>query len=100
MITLLILAGCGPQIEVDDFETCIEAGNPAMESYPRQCRHGDRTYTEVIDEPIAPEFKEPEKPIGGERDEHDCLPSAGYQWCETTQQCQRYWEQDCPTEDS
>lgn len=23
---------------VDDFETCVAAGNPVMESYPRQCR--------------------------------------------------------------
>jgi len=33
---------------VIDFQTCIAAGNPAMESYPRQCRHDDKTYTEEI----------------------------------------------------
>ena len=35
--------------EVNNFKECIAAGNPAMESYPRQCRHGDKTYTEVIE---------------------------------------------------
>ena len=39
---------------VSNFEDCIAAGNPAMESYPRQCRHGDDTYTEVVDVPATP----------------------------------------------
>ncbi|QUM75274.1 hypothetical protein HWV00_02965 [Moritella sp. 24] len=34
---------------------------------------------------------EPE-PIGGDRDEHGCLPAAGYLWCERTQTCERSWE--------
>ncbi|MCG8392526.1 MAG: hypothetical protein MI745_05535 [Pseudomonadales bacterium] len=29
---------------------------------------------------------------GADRDEHGCLPSAGYQWCEETGQCERPWE--------
>ncbi len=34
---------------VGDFEDCIKAGNPAMESYPRQCRTNDgRTFVEDI----------------------------------------------------
>ncbi len=35
--------------DAHDFESCIAAGNPAMESWPRQCRHGDRTFTERIE---------------------------------------------------
>ncbi|KAJ3260868.1 hypothetical protein HK103_007431 [Boothiomyces macroporosus] len=34
--------------------------------------------------------------VGGDRDAHGCIPSAGYTWCESTQQCQRSWEQQCP----
>ncbi|AOJ36193.1 hypothetical protein [Burkholderia metallica] len=30
--------------------------------------------------------------VGGDRDEHGCIPSAGYAWCEQTQQCERPWE--------
>ena len=33
---------------ITNFQECIEAGNPAMESYPRQCRAGDQTFTEYI----------------------------------------------------
>ena len=41
------------QVEIDgnitDFESCSEAGNAVMESYPRQCRTGDgRLFVEDI----------------------------------------------------
>ena len=29
---------------------------------------------------------------GSDRDEHGCIGSAGYQWCERTGQCERPWE--------
>jgi len=34
--------------------------------------------------------------VGGDRDEHGCIPSAGYMWCESKQKCLRIWEEDCP----
>ena len=36
--------------QITNFEECIAAGNPAMESYPRQCRDPktDKTFTEEI----------------------------------------------------
>jgi len=37
----------------------------------------------------------PEKPIGGEKDEHGCLIAAGYSWCEAKQKCLRAWEEGC-----
>ena len=33
--------------------------------------------------------------IGGDRDEHDCIGSAGYSWCEERQACIRPWEEYC-----
>lgn len=36
-------------------------------------------------------------PLGGDRDEHGCIPSAGYQWCEAKQKCIRPWEETCET---
>ncbi len=30
--------------------------------------------------------------VGGDRDAHGCIPSAGYQWCEALAECQRPWE--------
>jgi hypothetical protein len=36
IIALVLLIGCVPAIT--DFESCASAGNPVMESYPRQCK--------------------------------------------------------------
>ncbi|HDR9072397.1 hypothetical protein VI03_17525 [Burkholderia vietnamiensis] len=30
--------------------------------------------------------------LGGDRDAHGCIGSAGYAWCAHTQQCERPWE--------
>eukprot|EP00418_Pyrodinium_bahamense_P007017 CAMPEP_0179023364 /NCGR_PEP_ID=MMETSP0796-20121207/6890_1 /TAXON_ID=73915 /ORGANISM="Pyrodinium bahamense, Strain pbaha01" /LENGTH=269 /DNA_ID=CAMNT_0020719269 /DNA_START=70 /DNA_END=879 /DNA_ORIENTATION=+ len=30
--------------------------------------------------------------LGGDRDEHGCIPSAGYSWCEAESSCIRPWE--------
>lgn len=37
-----------PSFIVTNFEECVKAGNPILESYPRQCRHGGKKYTENI----------------------------------------------------
>lgn len=37
---------------VTSFETCVAAGNPVLESYPRQCKTPDgKTFTELITTP-------------------------------------------------
>ncbi len=38
------------EVDVNDFESCLLAGNPAMESYPRQCMHDGVNYVEEIKE--------------------------------------------------
>lgn len=37
---------------------------------------------------------DPPQPLGGDRDEHGCIPSAGYQWNEAKQLCVRPWEEE------
>lgn len=37
-----------PAVTVTNFEECVAAGNPVMESYPRQCRAADKNFTEYI----------------------------------------------------
>jgi hypothetical protein len=37
-----------------------------------------------------------EKPIGGDKDEHDCLVAAGYSWCSAKNKCLRAFEEFCP----
>lgn len=34
--------------------------------------------------------------VGSDRDEHGCIGSAGYIWCDIKQKCLRIWEEDCP----
>lgn len=36
---------------ITNFEDCVRAGNPVMESYPRKCQMDGKTYIEVINEP-------------------------------------------------
>jgi|GEM_PF-3435652 hypothetical protein len=33
--------------------------------------------------------------VGGDKDEHDCIGSAGYSWCEAKQKCLRVFEEWC-----
>jgi len=33
--------------------------------------------------------------VGGDRDAHGCIGSAGYMWCEPKQKCLRIWEENC-----
>jgi hypothetical protein len=37
-----------PKPAITSFEECVAAGNPVMESYPRQCRAGDKNFIEEI----------------------------------------------------
>ncbi|HYQ22065.1 hypothetical protein [Stenotrophomonas sp.] len=30
--------------------------------------------------------------VGGDRDPHGCIGSAGYQWCQRSGRCERPWE--------
>jgi len=34
--------------------------------------------------------------VGNDKDEHGCIGSAGYSWCEAKQKCLRTWEENCP----
>ena len=35
--------------------------------------------------------------VGGDRDSHGCIGSAGYSWCPETGKCVRVWEENCPS---
>jgi len=32
---------------------------------------------------------------GSDEDEHGCIGSAGYSWCQAKQKCLRSWEEEC-----
>lgn len=52
VIAVLLASGCVDDRQIDgwpvvrDFDTCVAAGHPVMESYPRQCSDGTNTWTE------------------------------------------------------
>jgi len=38
--------------------------------------------------------------VGGDRDEHGCIGSAGYTWCEAKNKCLRSWEEECESDET
>jgi hypothetical protein len=68
--------------EITSFEECVEAGNPILESYPRQCIADGETFTEVLPEdqipselPGQPQLPgQPDQPaqVEGEKEYHEC----------------------------
>ena len=50
-----------------------------------------------VSQPSAqlPSAPSPPALVGGDRDAHGCIGSAGYSWCEVTQKCIRSWEENC-----
>ncbi|KKR33108.1 MAG: hypothetical protein UT64_C0015G0020 [Candidatus Falkowbacteria bacterium GW2011_GWF2_39_8] len=50
--------------------------------------------TEIIGK-VAVRNALPGQRLGGDRDEHGCIPSAGYSWCESSDRCIRAWEEVC-----
>ena len=66
---------------IESFEECIAAGNPAMESYPRQCRTSDgKNFVEEID----PMFE----------NEVQCVTNGG-QWLAEFSECEYISENQC-----
>jgi len=44
------------------------------------------------------EFKDCPNLVGGDKDAHGCIGSAGYTWCEAKNKCLRVWEEPCETD--
>lgn len=42
--------------------------------------------------------QEQQQKVGGDKDEHGCIGSAGYSWCGAKQKCLRPWEEACSAE--
>jgi len=64
LMAVILLNGCGQKTKIDSFRTCAKAGNPIMESYPRQCSDGESTFTEELPKPCTREYM----PVCGEVD--------------------------------
>ena len=72
----------GPiEANIESFEDCIAAGNPAMESYPRQCRTSDgKNFVEQIDTNLNSEIQ--------------CIANGG-KWLGEFNECEGISESNC-----
>ncbi len=60
MLTMLIfLIGCSSFV-ITNFDECVKAGNPAMESYPRQCRANGEIFVEDLSQDCLPKQRDAE----------------------------------------
>lgn len=74
LIALFIISGCtNDKIEMPDknqkvanFDSCVAAGNPVMESYPAKCSSDGITYTEVLENPNDKPCTKEYMPVCGE----------------------------------
>jgi hypothetical protein len=58
---------------------------------------GLQTAGTPTEKPVAEQATSAPQIVGGDRDEHGCIGSAGYSWCASSAKCLRPWEEQCPT---
>jgi hypothetical protein len=56
LLSLIFLAACTDQVIVTNFDECVEAGNPVLESYPERCIHQGQEF--VNENSLAPNCSE------------------------------------------
>ena len=57
ILGLFLISACSQ--EITTFQECAAAGNPIMESYPRQCRANDQTFVEELSEEEQERLEQP-----------------------------------------
>ncbi len=50
VLLIVFFTACTQVKQINSFEEGVAAGNPAMESYPRQCSANGQTFVEEIEE--------------------------------------------------
>lgn len=82
--------------QVDNSIRCIRAPCPSTDNvtYSNSCEacKNENVYGYTKG---ACAYPTPNSKVGGDRDAHGCIPSAGYSWCDAKQQCIRPWETNC-----
>jgi hypothetical protein len=78
---------------IEKVETEKESKVCPMDAQPKPCPDGS-----YVNRGSDCEYAQcPMDRVGGDRDEHGCIGSAGYSWCEEKQKCLRSWEEKCGT---
>jgi len=89
LISIILLTSCNADNKstITSFDECVKAGNPVMESYPRQCAvPGGTTFTEVITAPESVDGVCENKCGDGECQEIVCM-AVGCPCAETSDTC-------------
>jgi len=75
----------------------IEVLQDNLEKVPEAAKKGLQNAIEAAQKVLEKfENEDGSEPIvGGDKDEHDCLGSAGYSWCEAKEKCLRVFEEWC-----
>eukprot|EP00933_Yihiella_yeosuensis_P080952 TRINITY_DN94481_c0_g1_i1.p1 TRINITY_DN94481_c0_g1~~TRINITY_DN94481_c0_g1_i1.p1 ORF type:complete len:306 (+),score=68.05 TRINITY_DN94481_c0_g1_i1:95-1012(+) len=60
---------------------------------PEQQQQESQQKEQLLDAPVF------ETPLGGTKDPHGCIPTAGYSWCEAKSSCIRPWEEGIRSEE-
>ncbi|MBU1199860.1 MAG: hypothetical protein KKF46_07725 [Nanoarchaeota archaeon] len=98
LIALFLIVGCKEEADNDNEPVACTADAKVCPDGSAVGRDPDNN----CEFPACPENVEtetPEQPIvGGDKDEHGCIGSAGYTWCEAKQKCLRTWEEACEKE--
>lgn len=82
------------------FNECASAcrHDPKAEVCTMQCVLVCEFNNANANKPLTPPDAKNPPIVGGDRDEHGCIGSAGYQWCENKNKCLRIWEEPCNPE--
>ena len=89
----------------NDAETycAITGGTVKMDTKPVTCELPKSAGTCSVNDYFAqgndcvPPATTPSTPlVGGDKDAHGCIGSAGYTWCASSKKCIRSWEEKCP----
>jgi hypothetical protein len=75
-------------------ELCSDMGGN-FNSCASACRNDPDAQMCTLQCVLVCEFSPKEIIVGGDKDEHGCIGSAGYIWCESLDECIRPWETNC-----
>ena len=81
----------------EDFYITISKKSPYVKYLAQVNEFIEKYKADGTIDALVKKYQEDNTPpiVGGDKDEHGCIGSAGYQWCEVKNKCLRIWEEAC-----
>lgn len=92
VLSARVFTGGGEDTWICEKGEWVRHGNPAVPKPVSDCG-GNAVVADTSEVTASPSAKD--QKLGGDRDEHGCIGSAGYTWCEAKNKCLRNWEEAC-----